>query len=417
MAAWGLSMRGSVRSRQKCPVCGARGQYSVRDFGAGRRVLLCQCGGFASDRPEIVLRWQGKQLQITNDTNGNRFRTLEHCERSLGLIRNQIEAKSFYPESWAPVRTNRLLWQNYLRDYLAREQQRCRLVTYRNKAATARHLAWFNGRNIREIRTADIADFAALPCLQLALHPQTRQLLLNLLRQVFRDALRREDIERLPLFPSVDVPQKTIQWMLPEQQSAALVHLPQRHQPIFRFLMLYGCRVGEACALCWDAIDREKGVLYFKRTISADRVEQTTKTRRERPLPIFDAFAAYLDSIPPGIGQTPVFKNPDADWWCNPERRYTGKSLNAYWRKALEDAGLPHVKLYNAARHSRGMQALNMDGWGLDAVQMLLGHTNAATTKKYAQPEVALLKQLMDGNANQTASALPAPKRPRTKRK
>lgn len=194
---------------------------------------------------------------------------------------------------------------------------------------------------------------------------------------------------------SISVPQQPIPWLLPEQQELVLSHIPYEHQPIFRFMQVYGCRPSEACALMWDAIDQEQGVLYFRRTISARRLSETTKTRRARALPIFDAFTDLLATLPRGIGAVPVFRNPRA---TTPQRFYNVTYLDVVWNKAVAVAGLPPINLKNGVRHTAGMVKMNLEGWQAPLVSMLLGHSDQRTTLKYyAQPQVALLKNAVDG--------------------
>ena len=80
---------------------------------------------------------------------------------------------------------------------------------------------------MREIRTADVEDFAALPCLELALAQSIRGALLKILRNLFRWAERWEDIDHAPAVPSVDIPEKEIPWLMPEEQAAVLDQIPQ----------------------------------------------------------------------------------------------------------------------------------------------------------------------------------------------
>jgi integrase len=387
-------MRGRIASRQKCPACGQAGHYDLKDFGRGRRALLCKCGGFIANRLEVVIRWHGVTYRLTHDQTSQRLTDYLHAERALGLINNQIERGGFFPALWTSAKANKLLWENYLADYLAREERRLPRATFVAKRANARHLAWFNGRNVREIRAADLADFAVLPCLELALSPGTRQNLMVLLQHLFRQAVNREDIERAPVVPRIAQSERAIPWLMPEEQALVLANIPHEDRPIFEFMFLYGCRPSEACALFWDAVDRPRGVLFFRRTISAGRLAENTKTRRDREVPIFDAFAGFLDSIPTGIGPTPVFTNLRAQ---TRHKRYDDHALNRVWHRAVAAAGLPPIPLKNGTRHSAGMQRLNLDGWHDSSVAMLLGHATSRTTQQfYARPQVALLKRLVD---------------------
>lgn len=391
-------MRGRVRSRERCPHCGARGFFLVQEQGRGRRGLVCRCGQYEAKRPEIDLRWDGRRYAIIHDQRGERFPSLGHAERALEVIRTQIDQHTFDPALWTSQKANRLLWENYLSDYLSSEASRLlpdQEGTYRRKVYLARHLAWFNGRNVRDLRTSHVEDYAALPCLRLALSPKTLHGLLTELRFILRRARRRDDIERLPQVPTVEVPEQPIRWLTQEQQALVLEQMPDHHRPIFEFMMTYGCRPSEARALCWDRIDRRQGTITLSRNFSGERLVERTKTKRPTVLPMVPWFEDYLESIPTGIGQAPVLANRNANPTTNPGRFYRHTVLHTVWTKAVAEAGFAPLPLKNGTRHSRGMQALNLEGWGIEAVRRLLGHTSAEHTKRYAQAETGLLRELL----------------------
>lgn len=317
VAAWGLSIRGKIDTRQTCPACGQRGQYHFRDFGRGRRALVCECGGHIGDRLELVVKWRGTTYRLTHDESGQRFTDYVHAERGLGAVNNQIERKAFYPELWRSARQNKLLWENYLTAYLEAEQRRLlpkRLATWHKKRVMIQRLmSAFPGQNIREIRTAQIEDYANSPDLRASLAPKSVANLLAELGHIFVRAVAREDIERAPKVPAVEVPRKVLRYMTQAQQAHVLEHIPDQHLPLFMFLMDYGVWVGEACALCWDKLDLAQQIFVVARRISRRWLSSATKTRRENSLPIVGWFAGYLQGVPVGIGETPVFRNPQAD--------------------------------------------------------------------------------------------------------
>lgn len=387
-------MRGHVSSRERCPSCGQRGKFEAVQAGRAK-ALVCVCGKFAATKPEVVLWWDGSTRRLTHDQAGRRFDNVEHAERALGLIRSQIEQHAFYPQLWTSAKANQLLWENYLAEYLAREQTRCSKATFHKKKALARHLAWFDGRNIRELRAAHLEDFAANPGLQ-TLAAKTRADVLAELQHIFNEAARREEIERAPRVPAVHVPRKAIRWINPDQQLEVLEYLPAQHRPIFIFMMAFGCRVAEACALAWDQVDTAQGVFYLARTFSRRELVDNTKTGKDNALPITKWFGNYLSSIPKGVHKTPVFINPEADSRRNPSKFYLPDTLRTLWAQALKAAGLPHLPLKNGTRHSRGMAAINLQGWSMEALRRLFGHTSQAHTRKYAEAETELLRGLLD---------------------
>jgi len=382
----GVCMRGRILSRQRCPVCGRKGEFKEHPYG-----LICQCGQFPATKPEIEFYWQGQRVRITHDQQGRRFQSYEHAKRALGLIRNQIEQKAFYPELWRSKKRNELLWPNYVSAYLSQIKAGSSLASYRNKQWALRHLnPYFVYLNVRDIRVAHVED-AAVQLAQSGLAVGSQRTILVILAALLNRAYRREDIERPIRVPLPTPPQRRIQYLTPDQQAAALVHIPSEHRPIFQFLFLYGVRVGEACGLCWDAIDLAGGELWITRTFSNHRWIEATKTRRDRPLPIIDWFADYLASIPRGFPNLPVFINPASRL---KERNYTGYALGRLWRQAVREAGLEPVKLKNATRHSAGFR-LRVRGADMDAIARVLGHSQTQTTRAYVEDDTAMVARLL----------------------
>ncbi|MBI4798263.1 MAG: tyrosine-type recombinase/integrase [Desulfarculus sp.] len=393
-AAWGLCMRGKVIARQRCPVCGQAGRYAVRDFGPGRQALVCQCGQHISDRPEIELIHKRKRLRITHGQDGQRFRLYEHAARALGVIRDQIERGAFYAESWQGTRASGLVWENYVSAWLERQRIKMPEGTYNTTEDRCKHLAWFNGLNVRELRNGHLEDFA-VHLSQGRLKPSTQGAVIVTLRAILNGAYRRGDIEKPLTVPLPALPHHPRKHLTAEQQALVLKHILEEDQPIFLFLMQFGCRVGEACALCWDMVDQARSQFLIARTHSACRWLDSTKTRKDRPMPIMGWFEGWLSRQEPAVGRVPVFINPDA--WTK-ERNYNNTCLARLWKQALRAAGLEHVPLKNGTRHSLGF-ALRHAGADMDGIARVLGHSNPKTTRVYVEDDLAATAELL-GNVN-----------------
>ena len=388
-------MSGRIVSRQKCPECKRTGRFV--DNGRG---LVCQCGRFWADRFDIRIGYQGKDHTIGFNRRGERLRFYEHARRVLGEIRSLIEHQEFYPGDYKSGKSNDYLFKNYLERYAARERMRLlpeRLGTYQAKAGTWRHLAWLGDKNIKDIRAGDLQDFANLPCLRMALAPSYLKSVLAELKHIFIEALNREDIARIPKMPTIKVVKPKIVWMYPEQQEAVIEAMPEVHRPLFRFMMLYGVRRGEACGLCWDMVDRTPrenfpyGTVTIARTRWVKDLKDRTKGGRARVLPIFEEFAAYLDSIPHGIGKTPVFKYHRAQEARSCEF-YNSSTVTRIWKMALRKAGLPHIPRKNGTRHSWGMSMRNLAQMDLNLIGSFLGHAGSRITREhYAEDGTELL--------------------------
>ncbi len=383
--AWGLCMRGRIISREKCPACGQSGKYSEQPYG-----LVCACGRYQARRPELEVIHQRRRLRISHDQKGQRFATYEHARRALGLIRNQIEEKSFYPETWASNRSNVFLFENYVAAWLEAEKDRLPYSSFITRENLCRHLAWLHGQNLKELRNAHLEDYTR-HLAKSGLGIVSQQNVLRNLRVLLARAYRRGDIERPLQVQLPKAPHRAPRHLTAEQQLEVLRHIPEADRPIFTFMMQYGCRVGEAVALCWDMVDLARGHFLVARTYSMDRWSETTKTRRDRPMPILGWFASWLSQQVPGIGATVVFKNSRAQ---TGRRNYQQTALRRIWQHALEVAGLEHIPLKNGTRHSLGY-ALRRAGADMAGIARVLGHTETRTTRIYVEDDVALTASIM----------------------
>lgn len=376
-------MRGKVISRQKCPECGQKGGF------VGPQ-LICPCGRWAATRPEIEIYWKRKRIRISHDQQGRRFATAEHAERALGLIRNQIETGSFYPDLWRSKNSNLYLFENYLAAYLEKEKARLGHNSYRTKANALAYCHWFHDLNIKEIRTAHIEDFTLWLQTDSKLAEGTQVLVLRCLRALLRYAYRRDDIERLPEMVIKAAPQKRIKHLSPQQQRDIIDNIPEQHRPIFLFMCQYGCRVGEACGLCWDDIEKDQKLFWFTRTYSNSHWSKTTKTRRDRANPILGWFDKWLMGRG-GFKGIPVFQNPDARTRL---RQYNNRVLGTIWRKAMEATGLEPIPLKNSTRHSLGYLLRSL-GADMQGIANALGHSCPATTRAYVDDDVDMVAELL----------------------
>jgi integrase len=129
-----------------------------------------------------------------------------------------------------------------------------------------------------------------------------------------------------------------------------------------RLLVLTGARMGEVLSLRWEHVDRERGVL---------RLPDSKTGAKEVPLGM--ASLDVLDRI----------ERTASPWVI--EGREIGRpfvNLNKAWRRIRKRVGLEEVRLHDLRRTAASAGA--SVGLSLEAVGQILGHTQAATTKRYA---------------------------------
>jgi len=78
------------------------------------------------------------------------------------------------------------------------------------------------------------------------------------------------------------------------------------------------------------------------------------------------------------LSAAPLFPNPRTG------RMWPHKALARVWGRALEDAELPHVSLYEGTKHTMATDAIRR-GVPERALQRFLGHTSVQSTRRYAR--------------------------------
>ena len=129
-----------------------------------------------------------------------------------------------------------------------------------------------------------------------------------------------------------------------------------------RLLVLTGARMGEVLSLRWEHVDRVRGVLRL-----------TDSKTGAKEIPLGNAALDVLDGI----------KRTTSPWVIagrDPKKPLV--NLNKAWRRIRERAGLEDVRVHDLRRTAASAGA--SAGLSLETVGQLLGHTQAATTKRYA---------------------------------
>ncbi len=136
-----------------------------------------------------------------------------------------------------------------------------------------------------------------------------------------------------------------------------------------RLLLLTGCRPAEILTLKWADVDLKLSVL---------RLPDSKTGAKTIQLP--PEAVALLKKWPVRLGSPYVFPS-------TARKKGHGEhlvNLAGPWRNLREAAKVQDVRLYDACRHSFASVAISTHGHALSVVGELLGHTQAATTKRYA---------------------------------
>ena len=149
--------------------------------------------------------------------------------------------------------------------------------------------------------------------------------------------------------------------VLKEMEAERSVFPPVIHA--IRLLLLTGCRKNEILFLKWDDIDR-----------SSREVRIRESKTGPRSVPLTPAMERVLESIPREEGSPWVIAGKQ------PKSHLV--ELNRAWLRIRKLSGLDGVRLHDL-RHSWASRGLAL-GEGLSVIGKLLGHSNIATTARYA---------------------------------
>jgi integrase len=380
-----LCMKGTIRTKEKCPKC--RGSFQESRLG-----LMCPNCDTEPKHYFVDFWWQGQRLKVYADRQGYPLTDYEQASRLLTVMRSEVDRNAFDPRLYASQSLKPLQFSNYLQSWLDRQCQRAekghisheyvrKLTSY-----VRLYLVPCLGRfNIKDINEGHIEDFwLDLPN---RLSMRSRQHILVTLQKVLNDALRRRDIGRVPEFPKVEVPEPEIRVIDEETQERILnqINCPIR-RAFFLFLIRTGCRHNEARALRWERVDLEEGVAKIAAGMDGRIYRESTKEKNVRDVPLTDDLVEALRSLPSPLKPINYVFSLNG---CP-------LTINMVWRTWDVACNAVGVKIppYQGTRHSLATQLLN-EGVSDKLIQGLLGHKTRDMMDRYAKLHITTLKETL----------------------
>jgi integrase len=193
---------------------------------------------------------------------------------------------------------------------------------------------------------------------------------------------RRGQIREVPDFPRVRVKERDPRIIGIADQDRVLQAIPQQERGTFLALAHLGLRPGEARALTvgdyhdgWVTVDKAvKG-----KTVGAPI--RGTKTGRSKRLPVSEELGSWIERhLEPAarLQRRPLIPNPRTGGiWPH-------KALQRAWNRAVQEAELPRISLYEGTKHSFATDAIRR-GVPERHLQTFLGHRNVQSTRRYAR--------------------------------
>lgn len=206
-------------------------------------------------------------------------------------------------------------------------------------------------------------------------------------------AWRSNRIPEMPAFPkkeTYNIVEPAINWLPEHRQMNIINTIPEGYRPIFLFLKYHLRRPGEACALHKIDYDIFNSVFIIKRSISARKLVQSTKTNKEHIIPCHSDFKDIADRLSQQPGQF-MFINPRS----RKNGRYTIESLNVLWKAACKKTG-ENIDMYSGLKHSSCSQYINEKGLSISELQMITDHARIESVARYAKVGVDRKKELME---------------------
>lgn len=173
----------------------------------------------------------------------------------------------------------------------------------------------------------------------------------------------------------------------------------------FKSLGIYIClsagiRIGEICALTWDDVDTDTGIISIRKTIQriyvvegqdrhTELVLDTPKTKNSiREIPMSRELLKILK---------PIKKIVNSSFFVltNDSKPTEPRTYRNYYKRLMEELGMPELK-FHGLRHSFATRCIESN-CDYKTVSVLLGHSNISTTLNlYVHPNMEQKKKCID---------------------
>lgn len=173
----------------------------------------------------------------------------------------------------------------------------------------------------------------------------------------------------------------------------------------FRNLGVYIClsagmRIGEVCALTWEDVDTDSGVINVRRTIQRIYVIEDGQRRTEL---ILDSPKTKnsIREIPLSKDLLRILKpfkkivNPSFFVLTNDAKPTEPRTYRSYYKNLMKDLKMPELK-FHGLRHSFATRCIESN-CDYKTVSVLLGHSNISTTLNlYVHPNMEQKKKAIE---------------------
>lgn len=255
-----------------------------------------------------------------------------------------------------------------------------------------------------DIEETEVQKFA-LQKLEEGLSQKTVKDILIVLKMVLKFGAKNKWIEHQQFdiqFPTVC--EKNDIEVLSRANQKKIMNYIQEHFT-FRSLGVYIClsagmRIGEICALTWENLDTDRGVINVKSTIQriytiedsirkTELILDTPKTKNSiREIPMSRDLLKMLKPIKKIVNQSFFVLTNDA-------KPTEPRTYRSYYKNLMKELGMPELK-FHGLRHSFATRCIESK-CDYKTVSVLLGHSNISTTLNlYVHPNLEQKKKAIE---------------------
>jgi integrase len=363
----------------------------ARKFGKIRRVR-------ARNVWEIDVRPYGRFRSIpVQGSKPIRFTSEEIAREVLASIRAEIAGgKSewaavapYLPRQTSTVDKIVVRYIDHLQHRADDGEVKSRTVSrFRTYAKEDGHFSWLYRYSIYEISAGHLDDWNQW-LMGRPIHQNTRRHVVNDMRTIFRWLVGRDELERVPKFPTVPLKRTRRNIIEVTDQEDVLAAIPEELRGPHILAVEEAFRPGEIRALNLADYNFSTRTLTLQNAMDGDTNaagRSTTKEDDIRVRRVSDRLAEWLERhIPPdqrANGLRPLFVNPRAR--TAPGGRFNSQALRNIWKSAATEIGFPQVSPYVGSKHST-LTAARRAGASRDVLMVAGGHKDPRSVDFYAE--------------------------------
>lgn len=289
------------------------------------------------------------------------------------------------------------LWKADKKQYVKKSSYAAYLLLTEN------HLSPAFGQK-HEIEETDVQAFV-LQKLDSGLSQKTIKDILIVLKMILKFGAKKKWTNYTPFdiqFPTVRESQSME--VLSRADQKKIMNYIQEHFT-FRNLGVYIClsagmRIGEICALTWEDIDTDSGIINVRRTIQriyviedgirrTELILDTPKTKNSiREIPLSKDLLRILKPFRKIV-------NPSFFVLTNDAKPTEPRTYRSYYKNLMKDLKMPELK-FHGLRHSFATRCIESK-CDYKTVSVLLGHSNISTTLNlYVHPNMEQKKKAIE---------------------